>query len=402
MSPIWTIPVNRIPSLVPISRSGSPNDVVGDLLGALDQISRSSSQTRRNSSSLSASNAMAFNSNRDELYSSSYASGSQSALDRLPPKLRTPLQKGSTSSLAEMSLNESEHYPKTREVPTRLHRQLSDSHGEDMDWTPSQSQEIRSQHRAFNQNPAHLAQRKIQLFSESPTAPEPSAFWYKVPPAPSTPAQRLRNPPNAPSFRSSSKEVKENFFKMTTEKNSTFGRSESLPSGQDRSRRGIEFAQQKFFPPAQSDAGSNLADLFSNALSFKPDPEEMRKNSPEIEDFRYTHIIQGTVLIVALFLFNIGPWIPERSWDSTTLPALVIASCMFIASRNVPNSIYHPVLTPKHIALKSLLAGLAGVEFLAAIYGIWNIMEGSCHLYGGNVLIGFMMVQEFAVAKSID
>ena len=76
----------------------------------------------------------------------------------------------------------------------------------EMDWSPTPSSlspsfasfgaaaAAKSPHRAFNTQ----GLRPAQPFGAAPTEPRPGPFWYRVPPAPTTPAQRVFNPPNRP------------------------------------------------------------------------------------------------------------------------------------------------------------------------------------------------------------
>ncbi|KAL2024140.1 hypothetical protein VTK56DRAFT_9920 [Thermocarpiscus australiensis] len=71
---------------------------------------------------------------------------------------------------------------------------------DEMDWSPTPSTAetlLKSKHRAFNTQ----GQRASQPFGAAPTEPHRGPFWYRVPPAPTTPAQRLFNPPNRPGLR---------------------------------------------------------------------------------------------------------------------------------------------------------------------------------------------------------
>ncbi|KAL2265284.1 hypothetical protein VTJ83DRAFT_6384 [Remersonia thermophila] len=69
-----------------------------------------------------------------------------------------------------------------------------------MDWTPTYahtsgfSAALQSPYRAFNTR----GQREGERFNAAPTEPNRGVFWYRVPPAPTTPAQRVFNPPNQP------------------------------------------------------------------------------------------------------------------------------------------------------------------------------------------------------------
>ncbi|KAL2160183.1 hypothetical protein VTH06DRAFT_1839 [Thermothelomyces fergusii] len=84
---------------------------------------------------------------------------------------------------------------------------------EEMDWSPTPAststpattatQPARSKYRAFN---TQGGPRASQPFGSAPTSDEKAAsrpFWYRVPPAPTTPAQRVFNPPNQPRLRPS-------------------------------------------------------------------------------------------------------------------------------------------------------------------------------------------------------
>ncbi|KAG7285420.1 hypothetical protein NEMBOFW57_010047 [Staphylotrichum longicolle] len=58
-----------------------------------------------------------------------------------------------------------------------------------------------SRHRAFNTQ--NQRPPTSQSFGSAPTEPRKGPFWYRVPPAPTTPAQRVFNPPNQPRLRPS-------------------------------------------------------------------------------------------------------------------------------------------------------------------------------------------------------
>ncbi|KAJ3566080.1 hypothetical protein NPX13_g7266 [Xylaria arbuscula] len=63
---------------------------------------------------------------------------------------------------------------------------------DEMDWSPSASQ-----HRAFSSYNPYKIKNTNPRFNDTPTEPKPGPIWYKVPPAPTNPAQRSRNPPFA-------------------------------------------------------------------------------------------------------------------------------------------------------------------------------------------------------------
>ena len=160
-----------------------------------------------------------------------------------------------------------------------------------MDWTPSYSQ-----HRAFapNQPP-----RTGKVFGQTPpndTTKTP--FWYKVPPAPISQAHKIRNPPNPPSLRIASKEVKENFFNKVTSKN-PFGDPDRNASGSDKPN--YDFAEQKFFPPIPpSEADTYLADALTS-FSLRPADDQ---HPPPQPSSKWGHVYQFVTLLAGLFIWN--------------------------------------------------------------------------------------------------
>ncbi|KAG9245002.1 Ima1 N-terminal domain-containing protein [Calycina marina] len=178
---------------------------------------------------------------------------------------------------------------------------------ESMDWQPHpQSPPQHSQHRAFQPNQPHC--RSSQLFGQAPIAEERGPFWYKVPPAPITPAQSLRNPPNQPRLRATPQEPKVNFFQprqtlpiQPTEKIGTIRRKEPT---------NIEFTQQRFFPPDPQEE-DDLAGLLGSMGSFtlRAPEEVIPPLCPNTTVFNITETVGkvlGFVLIISLALFWSG------------------------------------------------------------------------------------------------
>ncbi|KAK0651620.1 Ima1 N-terminal domain-containing protein [Cercophora newfieldiana] len=156
--------------------------------------------------------------------------------------------------------------------------QAPPQYGEEMDWSPTQSK-----HRAFNT----VGQRQTTGFNESPVSPDRGPFWYRVPPAPTSPAQRatanmanqpwLRRGPAAqrpplPPFGGASRAGR-TVGTTGAERAST---RENDPESETRYRAsGVNFREARFFPPASNDDPRNsLLDMFGQNLSFS---EEERK-----------------------------------------------------------------------------------------------------------------------------
>ncbi|KAL6411424.1 hypothetical protein AUP68_05134 [Ilyonectria robusta] len=125
-------------------------------------------------------------------------------------------------------------------------------YSDEMDWTPTQSHE--SPHRAFRDMPG-----PTRAFGAAPLKPEGSPFWYKVPPAPTNPAQRLRNP-NAPILRSKPVEEESVFFRASD-------RTQTEAKKEDAAN--VAFKQPSFFAPAtENDEANSLADLLNQSFSL--------------------------------------------------------------------------------------------------------------------------------------
>ncbi|CZS77093.1 hypothetical protein SNK03_001902 [Fusarium graminearum] len=140
---------------------------------------------------------------------------------------------------------------------------------DEMDWTPTESQiKPQSQFRAFQDSPITNGPRRP--FGESPVNNNPSPFWYKVPVAPTTPAQRLRNPPNAPIIRSKPVEQESIFFRGAARKKDE----------NETEEREVSFKPPSFFAPQEShDEANGLADLLSQSFSLGQEYSESDQGS---------------------------------------------------------------------------------------------------------------------------
>jgi len=168
---------------------------------------------------------------------------------------------------------------------------------EAMDWAPSPSHAdpsfTLSQHRAFH--PDQPAQRSSQLFGQAPVTAEKGPFWFQVPPAPITPAQRLRNPPNQPRLRVMSQETKDSSLFQPTEKIPTLFRKEPAD---------VDFAQQKFFTQPRAD--DDLADLMGSMGSFKIASDESEAPETQSSSLKILVKILGGAIFGVLVLLWTG------------------------------------------------------------------------------------------------
>ncbi|PNH43868.1 hypothetical protein VD0002_g4687 [Verticillium dahliae] len=110
-------------------------------------------------------------------------------------------------------------------------------------------------------------------------------FWYKVPPAPTTPAERLRKASN-PILRSKPVGPEAVFFPTNSQPLNTGAR----PSDSNKSKRKVSFAQPSFFASPKSnpsDPRSTLADMLGSSFNLSQDGDSDQDNanreSPDIE-----------------------------------------------------------------------------------------------------------------------
>lgn len=142
-------------------------------------------------------------------------------------------------------------------------------HGDEMDWSPTQSK-----HRAFSAY--RTDQQGSQGFGQAPTEPKKGHFWYRVPPAPTTPAQRIFNPPNQPRLRKSPATDAEISFRGVA--NGSAGQPLQLsPTAESKP---VAFAEPSFFPPPpQNDPRNSLTELFTDAFTLTPSQEQAKQGS---------------------------------------------------------------------------------------------------------------------------
>ncbi|WQF82259.1 Putative integral inner nuclear membrane protein ima1 [Colletotrichum destructivum] len=191
-------------------------------------------------------------------------------------------------------------------------------YAEEMDWSPTQSK-----HRAFNDFGPPKAPN--QVFGQPDPGPNSSPFWYKVPPAPITPAQKLRNGPK--------------ILAKPVEKKSIFSigspNASRTSASADDANRGVSkvaFAQPTFFAPSASnptDPRSSLADLLNTSFTLSQDEPEEGENG-EAANIRPEPANTGT-------LARTGGLRNNRLLDVFTL-AILLGAWLHATSASYPYS----------------------------------------------------------------
>ncbi|KFY93348.1 hypothetical protein V500_03755 [Pseudogymnoascus sp. VKM F-4518 (FW-2643)] len=265
---------------------------------------------------------------------------------------------------------------------------------DEMEWMPSQSV-----HRAFNSGLS--AQRDGQHFNQAPSGPESSPFWFKVPPAPITPARKLRNPPNQPLLSAPSAEVKQNFFNKMT---SNMLPSQGSQAPRESSRRDVAFAQPKFFPPDALEDTTGLADAFGAAFSFDEreaaENERAAREKAQSQDNTTASVLSGNLTAVALgvllWFWNLSFHRPTEYSRSMTQAAMT--GCILIGLRSLMD--HTTVAISKTASRWSVaFAVLAAIESAAAVYilvasnGVTPDAIGPFRTYG-SVLFGAMILRQ--------
>lgn len=131
-----------------------------------------------------------------------------------------------------------------------------------MDWSPLPKQMQKSPYRAFQDPP--VSKLGTRPFGQAPTQPDAGPFWFKVPAAPTNPAQRLRNPTSVPVFNRAFSEPRRE------EGNFTFGRNHLDETREEPSRASsVDFKGPSFFAPERPDDTDALADALGQSFSFE-------------------------------------------------------------------------------------------------------------------------------------
>jgi hypothetical protein len=259
-----------------------------------------------------------------------------------------------------------------------------------MDTSPVQPQ---SKHRAFSP-----VQRDTQLFGQAPVASEPSPFWFKVPAAPITPAQRLRNPPNQPRLRVSSQETKENFFKNVTSP-APFARSDKngITTGGKRAKQEMILAQQRLFAESsQSEVGEDLADIFSS-FTLSSEPLETRERFEQAaKSNKITHFWQALVLLIGLVFWN--QVLQHPSAKTENIPVAIMLACLLIGARTLLDNTVWAAKDKQPGLAEAMGAVVGGFELAGAGYGALELLAGrgdcvECASLG-TILVGGMMIYE--------
>ncbi|TGJ80439.1 hypothetical protein E0Z10_g8321 [Xylaria hypoxylon] len=272
---------------------------------------------------------------------------------------------------------------------------------DEMDWSPSASQ-----HRAFSSYNPYKVKNTNPRFSDVPTEPKPGPIWYKVPPAPTNPAHRSRNPPMRPIIRESPKEKQESFFQSTGRQPIEF------TAGSQEDSAKLNLALPKFYAPEpKDDPRDGLLSLFENSFSLSPSPEvekrerHFQKTSTSgshaqgdatIPNRTMTRIAEFFSLLAALcgWIFALGS--AEHYGRSVALASICV--CLIVSIRLAADlEVDHQIRgDARPSVFMPSFANLALVQVMAVILLMWNIWSGSSTSTSsgvyGNTLFGSIII----------
>ncbi|RYO96423.1 hypothetical protein DL764_007471 [Monosporascus ibericus] len=275
---------------------------------------------------------------------------------------------------------------------------------EEMDWSPSTSQ-----HRAFSTYNTYKVKNTNPRFSDTPIEPKAGPIWYKVPPAPTNPAQRLRNPPIKPIIRESPKEKKENFFRNEKKYNNFFRSSPvDLGSGAADGPSDITFAEPKFYAPEPNDdPRDGLTRMFASSFSISPGPddeEERRKaeaaragsssifakltggGSSSPQNRTPERAAELAVLLAALTGWVCALGMEEEVYG---LPAALasLCACLMVSIRLAADLLADEQVRrgrqPPPLAFAPSWANLGWLQVVAAMTLMWSVLSGRAGGGGG-------------------
>ncbi|KAL7943772.1 Ima1 N-terminal domain-containing protein [Trichoderma barbatum] len=273
-----------------------------------------------------------------------------------------------------------------------------------MDWSPMPKYAQKSQYRAFQDAP--VSKLGARPFGQSPTQPDGGPFWFKVPPAPVNPAQRLRNHPSAPLFkRAFSVEPKKE------EGSFSFGMGHLDEAREEMPRASsVDFKSPNFFAPERHDDTDALADALGQSFSFasviddESDSEEtvVNEDIPILSSGQTSHKYDLYFLMVILPSWFLPLLITTPYLREGQLAILAIAG--IIAIRSIGGAT-HQILRggADSSGLVMFLASVTSVVELSAVcWTGWQLWTNQSDIFQhGAGVLAFMLGHQALRAISL-
>lgn len=258
-----------------------------------------------------------------------------------------------------------------------------------MEWTP--------QHK-FQPPVTYRAPQTKFVFNE------PSPFHGVLPAAPVSWAQRLRNPPNQPTFHKASQEKKENFFGKKSNRVTSDAASDVssvAPSVADSSMfdfdSPVKFAPPRFFAPADR-METGLESLFSDAFSLGREPSTAEQQDAHvtktvIPSNPLPRLLSALLLAASCVAWDYASAMLPASGNSLRLMSMaasaIILAYNFICAARLPQA-----------NLSSIYFSLLGIEFVLASYIGGRIYEYSDHEQHQPIALGFWYLVALTIQEA--
>ncbi|KAK7948592.1 uncharacterized protein PG986_009478 [Apiospora aurea] len=273
-------------------------------------------------------------------------------------------------------------------------------YGDEMDWAPSGSQ-----HRAFSTHNPFKVKNPNPRFSDAPIEDKPGPFWYKIPPAPTTPAQRVRNPPMKPIIRDSPKDIPENFFSTTRR-----GPVDIGSPARNLEQNSMVFKESRFHAPQPKDEATEGLSRLMGSFSLSPEPESRRFGAPRNKTNVFgapNHVPHAPVnnsrvrMAELIILFGaLWAWITALQSTEQYAPTLALGAIIINLAMSVRLAVDLGESQIQQGKTQALLrfscVNLAALQILAAIVLLWGLWMDSnttvAHGAYGSTLIGLTII----------
>jgi hypothetical protein len=258
---------------------------------------------------------------------------------------------------------------------------------EDMDWTPSQRQEIRPTYTGHIADSTPVSNGPLPFYGSLPAAPKPLS-WQLRNPVVQKPAERVAEP--------------NPFYRVSTQPQEKWGHTSNKEEGNDP--HPPPFAQPTFFPPGDHNASTGLEALFDRAFTIRsPDdkPNGDRALAPKLKPLERDTDAHRTFFVayfrLVLLVASVIAWqLSQSSWISAPgnyVEIISLGSASLIAGFALLETLKQPIVHWNGMEIFFLVVELGFAVYLGANLPRISFDRGDFDNYGKSLLV-FMAAQE--------
>ena len=280
---------------------------------------------------------------------------------------------------------------------------------DEMDWTPIKAE--------------FQPTRSLQVHEHTLKQAEPSPFHGRLPAPPISQAQRLRNPPNQPTFRKASDMKQRNFFAglrcsvpgLDFEENesprSNLGEhsDNSASPAASASPGRIELSKPTFFPRSDFGTDTGLESLFTGVFSLADDPPEVRnarepsetqatRNPSPLVDIKQTLRVKATGIVLLCLALFAWAYAERTAVGVRSLRLAALGTAAVVVGRRLMEALSVDKAFWRLSDVLVLVAELAIAIFLGSAVKTSGIRENSSEEHFGNGpfwFLGALLLQGF-------